>query len=620
MASSGALSTSNDKVKYRIDVTPGNYSIEGNYTPVTVAVVFYRTNTGYKTWGSGTVWCRINGTVYSAGIVPSQYITEAGITLFSASVNIPHNDDGTKTLSVSAWINMNSPLSSGEQGFSFALTTIPRATTPSLSPVSQTMGGSIFISLPRASSNFTHTVSYAFGSASGTIASGAGVSASFSVPLTLANQIPNDASGKGTITVQTYNGSQLIGTKSVEFAAVVPDSVVPVISSVKITDTVANVASKFASLISGKSKLQVVTQAAGAYGSSIQSVKVLYYGNTYTGATVKDIDVVRSGTQTVKVTVRDSRGRETVKDNNITVVDYEAPSILWFKVTRCDESGAEDDEGANLLYTANFSVSPCSNKNDKSYKIEYKKVNETSWKTAVSGSVYAFNSSGTKLGNLFDVDYAYDIRLTVSDYFTSSQPVQASTELPSAFTLFDCYQTGKGFCFGGVADKDGLSLKMPAYMEAPVQFDKGIYVVDEKGRKYDIGAALLRRYDWIYPVGIIVAFAVHVDDPADLFLGTVWERVAEGQVLVGQKGLDSDFGTMGQTGGEKSHTLTLDEMPRHAHSLNIATQGIGNYLNVPESSGQFIGQEARGVSENGGGSPHNNLPPYRVVQYWMRVA
>lgn len=141
MGKSGALSTSNQYVKYNIEIIQNSQSIANNTSNVTVKVRFYRTNTGYETYGTGTVYCKINGTQYSASVTPSQKITNSGIVLFSKTLNISHGTDGKKTLTCSAWIDINAPLTSSEQSYSQALTTIPRyakITTFTVSKVDET--------------------------------------------------------------------------------------------------------------------------------------------------------------------------------------------------------------------------------------------------------------------------------------------------------------------------------------------------------------------------------------------------------------------------------------------------------------------------------------------------
>ena len=269
-------------------------------------VDFWRDNS-YTTYGSGTCYCKINGTTYSASISPSQKITNSGITLFSQTLNIEHNSDGSKNLSVSSWISMDTPLTSNEQGFSENLTTIPRATTPNISPSEVTMGNSITISMPRASSSFTHTLTYGYGNLNGIIGTNLGTSQTWQVPLSFANQIPNATSGWGAITCQTYSGNTLIGTKSVNFTANVPSSVVPTISSVTLSENTSGIASKFGCYVQGKSTIKDVVSASGVYSSTIKKYEIKINGQAFSQSNFTTNPLTGSGTCTIKIT--DSRNR-----------------------------------------------------------------------------------------------------------------------------------------------------------------------------------------------------------------------------------------------------------------------------------------------------------------------
>ena len=124
-------------------------------------------------------------------------------------------------------------------------------------------------------------------------------------------------------------------------------------------------------------------------------------------------------------------------------------------------------------------------------------------------------------------------------------------------------------------------------------------------------------YDAIFPIGQIIIKG----DDADYsnWLGFTWERTAVGKVLVGYDNGDTDFNTIGKTGGEKTHTLIIDEIPSHSHETYI---GVDQYQ--PGSSGSWIvlssSGEKRYTNSSGGGQPHNNLQPYQVVAYWKRVS
>lgn len=119
--------------------------------------------------------------------------------------------------------------------------------------------------------------------------------------------------------------------------------------------------------------------------------------------------------------------------------------------------------------------------------------------------------------------------------------------------------------------------------------------------------------DYIYPVGSVYICYSHVS-PADLFGGT-WVRIENAFLW----GVDSK-GTIGQTGGEKTHTLTLDEIPAHSHgsvySQHVDATKLYPWLTTSSSPPSL----AYGAVPAGGGAAHNNMPPYVQVSIWRRTA
>lgn len=462
MATSGALSTNNDNIKYKITVNQNSRNVAGNTSNVTVSVRVYRTNTGYTTYGTGTIYCKINGTTYSEAITSDDKITSSGIVLFTKTLNIAHNADGSKVLNTSAWIN-HSQFSSSEQSYKVTLTSIPRATTPTVNDSDIDLGTSITVSMPRATSSFTHTLRYAFGKTSGTIGSGLGTSKAWAPPLSLASQIPNTTSGKLTIYCDTYNGSTKIGTKSLTITVRVPSTVLPTISSVAVTDTNSTQYEKMGGVVKGKSKLDVKITASGAYGSTISSYSTTGGGKTYAGASFTVSNITSAGTLTFTVTVKDSRGRSAKTTKSITVVDYENPVITKFTVIRADSDGTPNDEGSSLLISYAFNIAPVNNKNDKSFTISMKSADSDNFITLLSGSEYSANTTLIPAG-IVNPDMTYTIRLKISDYFKS---ITHDIEAPTAFTLVDYHSSGKGISFGKVCEREGMELGLPLYSSLP---------------------------------------------------------------------------------------------------------------------------------------------------------
>ena len=91
----------------------------------------------------------------------------------------------------------------------------------------------------------------------------------------------------------------------------------------------------------------------------------------------------------------------------------------------------------------------------------------------------------------------------------------------------------------------------------------------------------------------------------------------KGRVAVGQDTSDTSFDTMGETGGEKTHTLTIDEMPSHKHTVNYSSSP-GTSVGVT-AMGTKLSDSSQIVQATGGGQAHNNLQPYQVVCYIIKA-
>lgn len=117
--------------------------------------------------------------------------------------------------------------------------------------------------------------------------------------------------------------------------------------------------------------------------------------------------------------------------------------------------------------------------------------------------------------------------------------------------------------------------------------------------------------DFIYPVGSIYLSYSHVS-PAQLFGGT-WTRIENAFLWA----VDAD-GAIGQTGGSKTHTLTVNELPSHSHGSVYSQHAAGEKGAAwYTATGSAL---AYGTVATGGGAAHNNMPPYIQVSAWRRTA
>lgn len=94
----------------------------------------------------------------------------------------------------------------------------------------------------------------------------------------------------------------------------------------------------------------------------------------------------------------------------------------------------------------------------------------------------------------------------------------------------------------------------------------------------------------------------------------------KGRTVVGLNSSDTDFKTLGKTGGEKTHTLTIDEIPAHTHKLTYDISGAGTNTGGTVALGNTSTTSSLGTLPTGGGQAHNNLQPYIVLNYIIKAS
>ena len=338
---------------------------------------------------------RANANQYSIG-------TNSSITIASGTTTISHNSDGSKNMSVAFSIDMAkdswTPGAISVSGKSMALTTIPRASTVSCSTAN--IGSNATITINRASSSFTHTLSYTFGSLDGTIVTKTSkTSVPWTIPTTFYARIPNSKSGTGTITCDTYNGSTKIGTKTCTFTATVSESASkPTLSPTVVDNNSTTIAltgdnTKF---IKYYSNAAVTTGAEARNSATLKSQKITCGSKSISSAS-GTINKVESGS--FKFSATDSRGYTTSQTITKTLINY-------VKLT-CDLQKSTPDISGNFTLTVKgnyFNGSFGATNNTLTIQYRYKENGGTysNWETinaTLSGNTY------TATNNLTGLDY-----------------------------------------------------------------------------------------------------------------------------------------------------------------------------------------------------------------------
>ena len=117
----------------------------------------------------------------------------------------------------------------------------------------------------------------------------------------------------------------------------------------------------------------------------------------------------------------------------------------------------------------------------------------------------------------------------------------------------------------------------------------------------------------IYPVGSIY-LSVNNQNPSGL-LGGTWEPIKDRFLLA-----SGDTYPIGSTGGEASHTLSLNEMPRHSHKTSAPVGNNGGSAAGYLWSFAMANWGQQYTTDEGGNAAHNNMPPYLAINVWKRTA
>ena len=459
---------------------------------------------------------------------------------------------------------------------------------------------------------------------------------------TIYNSVPNNNSQTITFTLTTYSNSDKTTQIGVASVYNITGNIInanPTLTGFDYEDTnplTLNLSGDSNKIINGYSTLKISNLVANANkGATLKLVQInnvqYPYDNNFS------VSIPNWSGNIITMYVFDSRNNSTKIEIPIGInyVDYKEKVIINKSCTRY----ANVNEESNLSFSGewfNSSFGAYNNQLSATYKYRQKGGNEwiqgtTNINITVDGNTYSY--SGYIKGdtnNGFATENSYEIEIIVTDSLSSKSD---TTILIAGEPAMDIYHSN--ISIGGYYNEDESEYQ--AQFKKAVNFYGGIYKngVEIGGESLPIGSMIPFGSQENIPSNwkICDGSAISRETYAELFniIGTSYGAGdgsttfnlpdKRGRISVGLDSSQTEFNTIGKKGGENKHTLTPSELPSHSHTVK-GTVGSGGY-----AEGVSFGNSSNppytntvGMAGGGGNQPHNNLQPYEVDVWIIKVS
>lgn len=589
-------------------------SIDANTSTISYSLVVNSNNYSFSDYETG--WrIYINGSQVSYRSYSGNYASmssHSSLTLASGTTTVVHDNDGTKTINVSAYADIAlGSYGPGDMSASgtLKLTDIPRSST--LTIPSLVVGSAATLTVTAANPSFSHVITYSFHDTGGTIGSlAAGVTTiSWTPPSAFYAKMPNVVSDTVNITIQTLNNGTPIGSRTYNATATIDPSIKPTAPSVTLTPVNYNYWIDTQGLyVGGYSRIKVQSSASPGTGATMASYTIsgAFSG---TGADVTS-GVLTEGAKSITVTATDSRGRASSTVSTVTFLEYSPPSLnITAERGIYNGSWTSDVNGDHIRITA---VPVLSLSNEGNTPTVTAKVGGAS-PDIVSGNYYIWTST--------DATTTYNASVTVTDSVGNSASRTAS--IPTIEVPFNVNVDLPGAAFGMISQTAEVVEIGPAWA---MKFGNTLVPDTTQGNKVlgmNAGGTALEWktiFDLVYPVGSIY-MSVNNTNPGTLFGGT-WVAWGTGRTPVAVDTSDTDFDTVEKTGGDKTHSheyglqyggFWYETIMEGSASAGVLSYSAANEISVVNSNTAYTTATVNVNSAAGESSKSKTANIYRVI-------
>ena len=601
----------------------------------------------------------LNSNIGSTGTRSGSFTFHAGETVVS-TVNAwaNHNNDGTFTLSGSAGFTSQAWGMGSSGNYSATLPTIPRGSKINDFSGSFNLGDPLTFSITKNVASYydvlqigfvkDNTTEYVVLDTIENVENGYVWNPTESILNTIYTNTPTQNSRTLTFKLSTYTDS----TKATQIGDTNEKSNVgmivnanPIFTSFNYEDANSNtiaLTGNSSKIINGYSTLRISNlAAAGNKGATLQLIQIndiqYPYSENFT------IDIEKWTSNKIIIYVIDSRNNSTKLETliGINFINYTEKTITE---RSCLREGSINEESILSFKGTFFNSSFGAVDNTLTASYKYKETGSNAWISGITALNLTINNNNfsfegyikgdTNTG--FSADKSFDIQIIITDVLSERAITFILTAGEPAVDVFK-----SNVAFGGIYNEDESEYQ--AQFKKAVNFYGGIYKngVEIGGESLPIGSMIPFGSQENIPSNwkICDGSAISRETYAELFnvIGTSYGAGdgsttfnlpdKRGRVSVGLDSNQTEFDTIGKKGGEKTHQLTINEMPSHDHRLTPFVdirQGDGqtnaNSGSLGTHLGGYVSKPNTLVSPTGGDQPHNNLQPYEVDVWIIKVS
>lgn len=394
--------------------------------------------------------------------------------IWTETIKVNHKADGTAQVhaETAVWTDISA-------GMVYANADMPETVIPRASSFTTnggtTTGQTMTITINKSSSSYTHTLTWKFGTKTGTIATKTSSSTVTWTPntATFAQALTTNYYATATITCETFNGSTSLGTTSQPVTIGLATTVKPTVGSVTLTDA-NGYYDTYDAYLTGKSSMNVAITASSPYGGTVKTLQATFNGVTKSStsgtlnASFGVLNIV--GTKSLSIYVKDSRGRTTTTSESVTWTNREPPTLVGSYVKRWSSgstSGTESETGTYGRVHVDGKING-GKSGTGTLVVKYGAATASSLTTyrtvPVSSPTFSYDYFISGLSS----ETRYKVEITFTDELGIATTFTGYVETESA--IMDFRYNGQGLAIGKISEQNAFEVAMPSQFQNTVEF------------------------------------------------------------------------------------------------------------------------------------------------------